>query len=97
MKVKAIHTPTMPLAVAVMNRHAPRRRERELRMSGIATSGDVAILAAVIAGVLTVTNMTYGLMAAQARRFLKSRRAMRNMNRTAGAMMVGAGAVVATS
>ena len=60
-------------------------------------SGDVAILAAVIAGVLTVTNMTYGLMAAQARRFLKSRRAMRNMNRTAGAMMVGAGAVVATS
>jgi threonine/homoserine/homoserine lactone efflux protein len=58
---------------------------------------DIAILAAVIAGVLTVTNMTYGLLAAQARRFLKSRRAMRNLNRGAGTMMVGAGVAVATS
>lgn len=58
---------------------------------------DIAILMAVIAGVLTVTNMTYGLLAARARALFKSRRAMRNFNRAAGTLMIGAGAAVATS
>jgi threonine/homoserine/homoserine lactone efflux protein len=61
------------------------------------TALDIAILAAVVAGVLTVTNMTYGMLAARARALFKSRRAMRNFNRAAGTLMVGAGAAVATS
>jgi threonine/homoserine/homoserine lactone efflux protein len=56
---------------------------------------DIAIIAAVIAGVLTVTNMTYGVLAARARGLFRSARAMRNLNRGAGTMMIGAGAVVA--
>jgi threonine/homoserine/homoserine lactone efflux protein len=59
--------------------------------------GDVAILVAVIAGVLTATNMTYGLLAARARTLFKSRRAMRHFNRAAGTLMIGAGAAVTTS
>jgi threonine/homoserine/homoserine lactone efflux protein len=59
------------------------------------TAADIAIIAAVIAGVLMVTNTGYGLLAARARVFFKSRRAMRNLNRAAGTMMVGAGVAVA--
>lgn len=58
-------------------------------------AADIAVIAAVIAGVLTTTNMTYGLLAARARRLFKSRRAMRNLNRGAGTMMIGAGVAVA--
>ena len=61
------------------------------------TRTDIAILAAVVAGVLTVTNMTYGLLAARARMLFKSRRAMRNFNRAGGTLMIGAGAAVAAS
>jgi threonine/homoserine/homoserine lactone efflux protein len=58
--------------------------------------GDIAILVAVIAGVLTTTNMTYGLLAARARTVFKSRRALRSFNRAAGTLMAGAGIAVAT-
>lgn len=58
---------------------------------------DVAILIAVIAGVLTVTNMSYALLAARARLLFKSRRALRNLNRAAGTLMIGAGVAVARS
>lgn len=57
---------------------------------------DFAILALVIAAVLTATNMAYALLAARARVFFKSRRAMRNLDRAAGTMMIGAGVAVAT-
>jgi threonine/homoserine/homoserine lactone efflux protein len=60
-------------------------------------AADIAILAAVVAGVLTVTNMSYGLLAAHARVLFKSRRAMRNFNRAGGTLMIGAGAAVAGS
>jgi threonine/homoserine/homoserine lactone efflux protein len=59
------------------------------------TAVDIAVIAAVIAGVLTTTNMTYGVLAARARLLFKSRRAMRNFNRGAGTMMIGAGVAVA--
>lgn len=60
------------------------------------TGRDVAIILAVIVAVLTVTNLSYAALATQARAFLRSRRAMRNLNRTAGTIMIGAGLVVAT-
>ena len=60
------------------------------------TARDIAIIAAVIVAVLTVTNLTYAALATSARSFLYSRRAMRNLNRTAGTLMIGAGVVVAT-
>lgn len=59
-------------------------------------AADIAVIATVIAAVLTTTNMTYGLLAARARRLFKSRRAMRRLNRGAGTMMIGAGVAVAT-
>jgi threonine/homoserine/homoserine lactone efflux protein len=60
-------------------------------------AADVAILVAVIAGVLTVTNMSYALLAARARLLFKSRRALRHLNRAAGTLMIGAGVAVARS
>ena len=60
-------------------------------------AGDIAILIAVIAGVLTVTNMSYALLATRARLLFRSRRALRNLNRAAGTLMIGAGVAVARS
>jgi threonine/homoserine/homoserine lactone efflux protein len=60
-------------------------------------AADVAILVAVIAGVLTVTNMSYALLAARARLLFRSRCALRNLNRAAGTLMIGAGAAVTRS
>jgi threonine/homoserine/homoserine lactone efflux protein len=57
---------------------------------------DIAVLAAVITAVLMTTNMAYGVLAARARIFFKSRRAMRNLDRGAGTLMIGAGVAVAT-
>ena len=59
-------------------------------------SGDIAIIAAVVVIVLTITNLSYAALATRARDLLRSRRAIRALNRTAGTMMVGAGVVVAT-
>jgi threonine/homoserine/homoserine lactone efflux protein len=58
--------------------------------------GDIAIIAAVVVVVLTITNLSYAALATRARSVLRSRSAMRALNRTAGTMMVGAGIVVAT-
>jgi threonine/homoserine/homoserine lactone efflux protein len=60
-------------------------------------AADIAVLVAVIAGVLTVTNMSYALLAARARLLFKSRRALRRLNRAAGTLMIGAGVAVARS
>jgi hypothetical protein len=49
----------------------------------------------VIIAVLLTIHMTSGLLADRARMFFISRRAMRNLNRTAGTMMAGAGVAVA--
>jgi threonine/homoserine/homoserine lactone efflux protein len=59
-------------------------------------AGDIAIIAAVVVIVLTITNLSYAALATRARDLLRSRRAIRALNRTAGTMMVGAGVVVAT-
>ncbi len=60
------------------------------------SAADIAIIAAVVVVVLTVTNLSYAALAARARRLLRSRSAMRALNRAAGTMLVGAGIVVAT-
>lgn len=65
----------------------------DLRQVG---AGDIAVIAAVVVIVLTITNLSYAALATRARDLLRSRRAMRTLNRTAGTMMVGAGIVVAT-
>lgn len=65
----------------------------DLRQVG---AGDIAVIAAVVVIVLTITNLSYAALATRARNLLRSRRAMRTLNRTAGTMMVGAGIVVAT-
>jgi threonine/homoserine/homoserine lactone efflux protein len=55
-----------------------------------------AELAAVLLGVLTLVFGFYILLAARARRFLTSSRAVRAVNRTTGAVMAGAAIAVAT-
>lgn len=58
--------------------------------------GDIAIIAAVVVVVLTITNLTYAALATRARNLLRSPSALRALNRAAGTMMVGAGIAVAT-
>lgn len=60
------------------------------------TSADILSICAVVIGVLFTTNLVYGALAARARDLFKSQQAMRNLNRTAGTMMIGAGVAVAT-
>jgi threonine/homoserine/homoserine lactone efflux protein len=60
------------------------------------TAAELALVCAVIVGVLFTTNLFYGALAARARDLFRSRRAMRKLNRTAGTMMIGAGVAVAT-
>jgi threonine/homoserine/homoserine lactone efflux protein len=57
---------------------------------------DVAIMAAVVVGILVVTNLGFAWLAARARALIKSRRAVKAINRTSGTLMIGAGAWVAT-
>jgi threonine/homoserine/homoserine lactone efflux protein len=59
-------------------------------------AGDVAIMAAVVVGILIVTNLGFAWLAARARALIKSRRAVKTINRTSGTLMIGAGAWVAT-
>lgn len=60
------------------------------------TSMGIITICAVVMGVLFTTNLVYGVLAARARDLFKSQQAMRNLNRTAGTMMIGAGVAVAT-
>ena len=56
---------------------------------------DIVWLSLIIVAALTLVNNGYGLLASQARRWLRSERAMRRLNRGAGTVMIGAGVVVA--
>lgn len=57
---------------------------------------DVAIMAALVVGILIVTNLGFAWLASRARRLIRSRRAVRAVNRASGTLMIGAGAWVAT-
>jgi threonine/homoserine/homoserine lactone efflux protein len=58
--------------------------------------GDVGIAAAVVVVALSVVNLGYGALAARVRLLLRSRQAMRNLNRGVGSVMIGTGLVVAS-
>lgn len=57
---------------------------------------DIAIMAAVVVGILIATNFGFAWLASRARRFIRSQRAVKTINRTSGTLMIGAGAWVAT-
>jgi len=57
---------------------------------------DVAIMAAVVVGILVATNLGFAWLASRARSLIKSRRAVKTISRTSGTLMIGAGAWVAT-
>ncbi len=59
-------------------------------------SGDVAGMAAVVVGILIATNLGFAWLASRARALIRSRRAVKAINRTSGTLMIGAGAWVAT-
>lgn len=57
---------------------------------------DIAIMAALVVGILVATNFGFAWLASRARGLVRSRRAVRAINRTSGTLMIGAGAWVAT-
>jgi threonine/homoserine/homoserine lactone efflux protein len=57
---------------------------------------DIAIMAAVVVGILVATNLGFAWLASRARVLMKSRRAVKAVNRASGTLMIGAGAWVAT-
>lgn len=57
---------------------------------------DTTLVAGTVVLVIGGTLITYCALAARARRLLRSPEALRRLNRGAGAMMIGAGAVVAS-
>ena len=57
---------------------------------------DVALMAAIVVGILLATNLGFAWLASRARGLLRSRRAVTALNRTSGTLMIGAGAWVAT-
>ncbi len=59
------------------------------------TAVDILITVAVVSTVLGATLLGYALAAARARDLIRSRRAARNLNRSAGAAMLAAGATLA--
>jgi len=63
---------------------------------GRLTVGDVCIVAGLVATVLVLTLGIYAYSAARARVLFTKPRAMRNLNRGAGTIMVGAGVTIAT-
>lgn len=58
--------------------------------------GDVGITTAVITSIIMTVNCAYAWSAARARELFASRRATRNMHRSAGLVMAGSGLVIAT-
>ncbi len=56
---------------------------------------DILIAASIIVGMLILVLVSYAWMADRSRRLFRSARAMRIMNRSAGGVMIGAGAVIA--
>ncbi len=67
-----------------------------LALGGDDGGSDVAIMAAVVVGILVATNLGFAWLASRARSLIKSRRAVKTINRTSGTLMIGAGAWVAT-
>ena len=63
---------------------------------GTLGGGDVAMMAAIVVGILVVTNLGFAWLASRARTLIKSRSAVKAINRTSGTLMIGAGAWVAT-
>lgn len=59
------------------------------------TPTSYAALCAIIAGVMALVTLGYGLLAAAARRTLRSTKAKARADRASGAMMVGVGAMIA--
>ena len=57
---------------------------------------DITIIAVVVSGVLFFTLAGYAWLADRSRKTFRSKRAVRIMNRSAGTVMIGAGAVIAT-
>lgn len=63
---------------------------------GTLGAADVAIMAAIVVGILVTTNFGFAWLASRARALIKSRRAVKAINRTSGTLMIGAGAWLAT-
>ena len=63
---------------------------------GALGGGEVAIMAAIVVGILVATNLGFAWLASRARTLIRSRRAVKAINRTSGTLMIGAGAWVAT-
>lgn len=59
------------------------------------TAADIVIIALVVSTVLGTTLLAYAVVASRARRLLRSERATRLMNRTAGTAMLAAGTTLA--
>lgn len=59
-------------------------------------AADVAGMSALVVGILLGTNLGFAWLASRARGMLRSRRAVKTLNRTSGTLMIGAGAWVAT-
>ena len=59
-------------------------------------SRDIVVMAAVVVGILILSNLGYAWLASRARRFIRSPRAIKAMNRTSGTLMIGAAGWMAT-
>ncbi|MCW5771059.1 MAG: LysE family translocator [Rhodospirillaceae bacterium] len=59
-------------------------------------TADIAGMAVLVVGILLATNLGFAWLASRARGLLRSRRAVKTLNRTSGTLMIGAGAWVAT-
>jgi threonine/homoserine/homoserine lactone efflux protein len=57
---------------------------------------DVVGMAAVVVGILILSNLGFAWVASRARRYVRSARAVRTMNRTSGTLMIGAAAWMTT-
>ena len=57
---------------------------------------DIVIMAAVVVGILILSNLGFAWLASRARRFIRSPRAIKAMNRTSGTLMFGAAGWMAT-
>ncbi|MCP3953528.1 MAG: LysE family translocator, partial [Desulfobacterales bacterium] len=63
---------------------------------GSLTTGDVLVVACLVTVVLALVMGVYAYFASRARTVFTKPRALRNLNRGAGTIMIGAGAVIAT-
>lgn len=57
---------------------------------------DIVLMSVVVVGILLATNLGFAWLASRARGLLRSRCAVKTLNRASGTLMIGAGAWVAT-